>query len=115
MNPLPGFLYKSDGWIDSWHILPDYDLTGDCDDFAITVLDRETNGNAIQALKGRQAEIWLVRDAHGQKHVVLFLTGKGWSCCQYPHWYVECRFRKIMRFPVFLVQIKLALGRWLRQ
>lgn len=72
-----GFVYQSDGKVDSWRILDVSDLRGDCDDFACTALYIATGllWSLWAALVFSSAKIHLVTTANGGGHAVLEYEG----------------------------------------
>lgn len=73
------FRYKPDGRLDSWRIIID-DMTGDCDDHALTVAYLEAGGLLrmfVKVLFCRTQFYWC-RTAQGEAHVMVWIKGIGW-------------------------------------
>jgi hypothetical protein len=77
------FVYKSDGWLDSFRILDgEGRLEGDCDDAAVSMLWRVEGrdmGRFWGALKSGEAVIWYCKIApSGARHAILWHRSYGW-------------------------------------
>jgi hypothetical protein len=89
-----GFIYQSDGKVDSWRILTVEDLRGDCDDFAVTALYIST-GSLIKfwyELIFGSAKVHMVTTASGGGHAVLEYKGvyiDNWTLAWVPREYME--------------------------
>ena len=75
------FMYKPDGKLDSWRILPMNDLVGDCDDYAVTALYLYCGKSIIKfwfMLITFQAILWFTKSPAGGGHLVLWVRGNGY-------------------------------------
>ena len=81
-----GFVYQSDGKVDSWRILTVDDLRGDCDDFACT---------ALYIATGSLWPFWVALIFGSAKiHYVTTTNGVGHAVLQYEGLYIDNWSRK---------------------
>lgn len=116
------FTWEADGRLDSYHILPSEGaVSGDCDDAAVTVLLEYCNRSYIRfwwMLASRRAKLFLVNSPNGEKHLVLYISGIGYTdnwkdeftptiaphTTPYKYWPWP------VRIPAWLVALKLFIG-----
>jgi hypothetical protein len=114
------FEYKPDKG-ESWQIMR-YNaktgkLYGDCEDFALTVLDAISDGSKRKFwfyLITFQAVLWHCKTAGGEQHVQLWFRGK-WIDNIYPTWDDKHRHSLRFPYPFPLVAYRMAtymLSRW---
>jgi hypothetical protein len=100
-------------WWDSWRVLRGSGpLTGDCDDYAITVLYLTSNKSWLSVwwkLITFQACFWMTRLRKGELHVMLWHRGYGWVDNAHPEW-GPCVLPKLFPIPWPIVAIKLIMG-----
>ena len=114
------FRYKTDKG-ESWTILhPTKGVTlllGDCEDFALTLLNMIADGSKVKFwfyLVTFQAIIWHCKTAGGEQHVQLWFRGK-WIDNIYPTWDDTHRHSLRFPYPFPLVAYRMAtykLSRW---
>lgn len=77
------FTWESDGRLDSYHIMPsEGEVSGDCDDFAVTVLYEMCDRNFFKMVMWIvfcKAVFWHVTSARGNPHAVLYVRGYGYT------------------------------------
>lgn len=114
------FVYKSDGWLDSFRILAgEGRVEGDCDDAAVAMLWRVEGrdmDNFWDALKSGRAAIWFCKTSTGTRHAILWHREYGWIENGTFKWTPEpAKDLKLRwRMPVLWLRAKLLVGRVLR-
>ena len=114
------FVYKPDKG-ESWQVMrynpKTVKLYGDCEDFALTVLDAIADGSKVKFwfyLITFQAVLWHCKTAGGEQHVQLWFRGK-WIDNIYPTWDDKHRHSLRFPYPFPLVAYRMAtymLSRW---
>lgn len=93
------FTYVSDGGKDRWTLGPEQGpFTGDCEEFALTLLLRLYGPRGMWvAIKNREAIIERVISDRGNGHAVLWVKGAGYVDSTHQYWRPDRLFKDSLK------------------